>query len=137
MILWIYNRREVSLSKTLVVRILSIPFVVEVVVSHLGMVLVITASVLAILEWECPRAVCLVVTLSIVLVAVVCDSEEVLVGAAFVALILTSPQFVVVGIESKQTAGYNFIGILNSLLKTAWSSCKRWIGLCLSNSSHF
>lgn len=45
---------EVSLCQTLVVREFCIPVVVEVIVRHLGVVIGETASVLTILEWECP-----------------------------------------------------------------------------------
>ena len=43
----------------------------------------------------------LVVTLSVVLVTVVSNRKQVLVGAALVRLVVTSPQLVVLGVEGE------------------------------------
>ena len=59
-----------------------------------------------------------------------------LVGAALVALILASPQFVVLRVESELAAGYDFVGIFHSLLQTRWSGGELRIGLCAGDSCH-
>ena len=57
------------------------------------------------------------VALCITLVTIVSNSEEVLIGLALVALILTTPQLVIFRVESELTALDYLVGILHRLLQ--------------------
>ena len=135
-VLRVHNLNEVSLGQTLVVGLLSKPVVVKVVVRNLGVVLAVAAAVLTVLERECPRAVCLVVALSVKLVAVVGNGEQMLVGAALVALILASPEFVVFGVQSQFPARNHLVSIFNCLLKTSVGFGESRVGLRCRDGSH-
>ena len=125
---------EVGFGQTLVVGLLSLPVVVEIIIGHLGVVLRIAIAVFAVLEWEGPRAVRLVVTLSINLVTVVGDRKQVLVGAALVALVVTTVELCVVGVELQQTTGDDLVGILHSLLQTTVGLRELRVGLTIGDS---
>ena len=60
----------------------------------------------------------LVVALSVVLVAIVSNGEEVLVGAALVRLVVTSVEFVILGVEGQTAALDDLVGILHGLLQS-------------------
>ena len=132
-VLRVLNLNEVGLCQALVVRLLSLPVVVEVVVGHLSMVLGVAISVLTILEGEGPRAVRLVVTLSINLVAIVGNRKQMLVGAALVALVVATVELRVVGVELQQTTLDDLVSILHSLLQTTVGLGELGIGLCVGN----
>ena len=132
----VHNFGEVGFGQTLVVGLLSKPVVVKVVVRNFGVVLAVAAAVLAVLERECPRAVCLVVALSVKLVAVVGNGEQMLVGAAFVALILASPEFVVFGVQSQFSARNHLVSIFDGLLKTSVGFAESRVGLRCRDGSH-
>ena len=100
------------------------------------MVLGVAIAILAVLEGEGPRAVCLVVTLGIDLVTIVSNGEEVLVGAALVALVVTTIELVIFGVELQQTAADNLIGIFDGLLQTTVGLRELRIGLSVSNGLH-
>ena len=118
-ILRVLNLDEIGLGQTLVIRLFCLPVIIEVIIGHLSVVLGIAITILTILEGEGPRAVSLVVTLSIHLVTVVSNGEEVLISASFVALVLTTPQLIILWIEFQQTTGNHLVGIVHSLFQTA------------------
>ena len=132
----VLNLHKVSLCQSLVVGLLTFPVVVEVIVGHLGMVLRIAIAVLTVLEWEGPRAVGLVVTLSIYLIAIMGNGKEVLVSAALVALVVTAVELRVVWVEFQETAADHFVGIGHSLLQTTVGLRELRVGLTVGDGLH-
>ena len=78
----------------------------------------------------------LVVTLGVDLVAIMGNGEEVLVGAALVALVFATVELVIFGVEFQQTAADNLIGILDGFLQTAVGLRELRIGLSVSDGLH-
>lgn len=79
---------------------------------------------------------CLVVTLCVIVVTVVLDGEEVLVGAALVALVVTPEELAEIWIKCKESAVYHLVGIHHSLLQTGIGLAELWVCLCVGYILH-
>ena len=73
-------------------------------------------------------------TLSIHLVTVMSNRKQVLVGATLVALVVTTVELCVVGVELQQTAGNHLVGILHSLLQTTVGLRELRVSLTIGDS---
>ena len=76
------------------------------------------------------------VTLSILLVSVMSDSEQVLILTQFVALIVTAIQLAEIICKSQLAAVYYTVSILNGLLQTAVGLAERRISLGVCDSGN-
>ena len=76
------------------------------------------------------------VALSIQLVAVVSNGEQVLIGVTLVALVVASEELREVGIEGQTTAVDDLVGILDGLLQTGVVFGELWVGLRVGDGGY-
>ena len=76
------------------------------------------------------------IALCVNLVAIMSDGEEVFIGVAFVAFILTSPQLVIFGVKSEFVAIDDFVGILDGLLEFRVILAESWVSLRVGDGCH-
>ncbi len=76
------------------------------------------------------------IALRVILVAVVGNGKQVLVGAAFVALILAAPQLAVIGVECQSAAVDHLVSIFHGLLQTARRGGELRVLLAVGDGCH-